>query len=134
VTDYTAALGPVAPPEIGEEQIAQDQPRVRALLVKRYEQLWNWVDDQMEAAREHERPLDPRVAEIGLRVCKDEAALYRLNRAAAALEDEEDPTILAIDRAAMVAEQLTVLESKRQAAKDSADAWKNHHSKEQEAA
>ena len=127
------ALGPVAPPEIGEEQISQDQPRVRALLVQRYEQLWGWVDGCMQAARDLERPLDPRVAEIGLRVCKDEAALYRLGRAAAAVEEEEDPTILAIDRAAMVAEQLTVLESKRQAAQASADAWVQGHRKEPEA-
>jgi len=130
----THELGPAQPPEIGEEQLAQDRARVRALLLTRYEKVWNWVEDQMAYAREFERPLDPRVAEIGIRVCKEEAMLYRLSKVEPPSDNEEDPTILAIDRAAMVAEQLTVLESKRQAAKDSADAWKNHHSKEQEAA
>jgi hypothetical protein len=130
----THELGPAQPPEIGEEQLAQDRARVRALLLTRYEKVWNWVEDQMAYAREFERPLDPRVAEIGIRVCKEEAMLYRLSKVEPPSDNEEDPTILAIDRAAMVAEQLTVLESKRQAAKDSADAWKNQHSKEQEAA
>jgi hypothetical protein len=78
--------------------------------------------------------VDPRILEIGLRVLKDEAVLYRLGRAAPVAEEEEDPTILGIDRAAMVAEQLSVLESKRQAAQASADAWLHGHSQDKQAA
>jgi hypothetical protein len=130
----TYELGPAQPPEIGEEQLVESQPRVRALLVQRYEEIWDRVSVRINEDKEHERPVDPRILEIGLRVLKDEAVLYRLGRAAPVTEEEDDPTILGIDRAAMVAEQLSVLESKRQAAQASADAWHHGHSQDKEAA
>lgn len=126
MTPMTYELGPGAPPEIGEEQLVESQPRVRALLVQRYEEIWNRVAVRIHDDQEQQRPIDPRILEIGLRVLKDEAVLYRLGRSMPAPEDEEDPTITAIDRAAMVAEQLSVLEAKQQAADASAKARHQH--------
>jgi len=98
---------------------------VRALLIQRYEKIWGWVEGCMRSAAELERPLDPRIAEIGLRTCKDEAALYRLSRVLPVLEEEEDPAILGVDRQALVALKLSELEAKYQAAEASAKAHAN---------
>lgn len=106
-------LGPGSIPEIGEEQLAESQPRVRALLVKRYEEIWGRVEVRIQEDRDHDRPLDPRILEIGLRVLKDEAVLYRLGRQAAVVEEEEDPAITGVDRAALVAQQLAELEERQ---------------------
>jgi hypothetical protein len=103
-------------PEIGEEQIQQDQARVRWLLLQRYEAVWSRVEARIEQDRDGIRPIDPRFLEIGMRAAKEVGLLYRLSRVAAALDEEEDATLLGLDRAAMVAEQLRELEAKQDAA------------------
>jgi hypothetical protein len=110
-------LGPGAsPPEIGEEQLQQDQGRVRWLLVQRYEEVWGRVQARIEDDKAEVRPIDPRFLEIGLRAAKEVGLLYRLARPQAATEEEEDPVLAGLDRAAVVAEQLHELEAKQQAA------------------
>lgn len=108
-------------PEIGEDQLLESQPRVRALLVQRYEQVWTVVDGHIQVARELARPPDPRLLEIGLRVLKDEAMLYRLGRQVPVTSDADDEEPVPVDeRVRMVAEQLAEIETKRQAADQAA--------------
>lgn len=119
----TQAIGPgSSAPEIGEEQLQQDQGRVRWLLVQRYEEVWGRVQARIEDDKDSIRPIDPRFLEIGLRAAKEVGLLYRLARAPAALEEEEDVLTQGLDRAALVASQLMELEAKQQAAAASAEA------------
>ncbi len=98
------------PWEITEDDLTQSQSRVRALQIRRYEQIWNVVEDHLAGGRD-----DPRYLEIGIRVLKEEAVIYHLGKLQAPSEDEEDPHILAIDRMALVTKQLEDLEARRQA-------------------
>lgn len=104
------------PPEITEEQLAASQPKVRALTIQRYERLYARVDERVREDEAGERPIDPRFLELGIRILKEEALLYRLGRVAVVAEEEEDPAIAGIDRMDMVLRQLAELEEKKQAA------------------
>jgi hypothetical protein len=108
-------------PEIGEEQIQQDRGRVTWLLLQRYEAVWDRVQVRIEEDRDGTRPLDPRFLEIGMRAAKEIGYLYRLNKPLALVEDEEDPAITGVDRAAVVATQLRELEAKQWAAAQAAE-------------
>lgn len=101
------------PPEITEEQLSDSAPAVRALQIQRYERMYRRVDERLREDETGERPLDPRFLELGIRILKEEASLYRLARTPAAREEEEDPTIQGIDRMDMVLRQLAELEEKR---------------------
>lgn len=104
-------LGPAGPPEIGEAQLIESAPRVRALTIKRYEQIWSIVETEIKEAQELLKPMDPRLLEIGIRVLKEETALYRLGRPPLATEEEEDP-IHAIDPRTQVLAELAELEAR----------------------
>ena len=110
------------PPEINEEQLAASQPRVRALQIQRYERLYGRVDERVQEDERGERPLDPRFLELGIRILKEEASLYRLGRTPMVHEEEEDPTIQGVDRMDMVLRQLATLEQKRADQDDAAKA------------
>jgi hypothetical protein len=106
----TGELSP-DPWEIGEEQILQAQPKVRALQIQRLELIWNLVEARIKEA--DELPIDPRFLEIGLRTLKAEETLYRLTKPAPPSEDEEqDPQALSTERKAMLLRTLEELEQK----------------------
>lgn len=116
--NMTKELG-TEPWSVGEEELIEAAPRVRALQIQRYEDLWKVVQDHIHTHEEAERPIDPRYLEIGVRILKEEAGLYRLNRSIPVSEDAED-TNGAIDRAQLVEAQLQELEA-RAKGKDAVD-------------
>ena len=99
-------------PEITEENLVNDQPRVRALIVTRLEQLWQPVDKQLQMDLEGLRPADPRLLEIGRGLMKDLAGLYRLGRTVVVVDDDGVDDLPVIDRAAMVEEKLSQIEAR----------------------
>ncbi len=116
------AIGPVAPLEITEEQLAESGPRVRALQVQRLEKVWSVVEGHIDEHLDGTRPMDPRMLEIGLRVVKEETALYRLAKPQAASEEEdEDPQQAALDRRALVLMQIEAAEAKLKGEEPAAD-------------
>ena len=61
---------------IGDEQVADSAPLVRALVVQRLEQIWSTCEPHVTGA--HGKP-DPRFVEAGIRVLDRLAKLYRLD-------------------------------------------------------
>jgi hypothetical protein len=59
---------------ITEDDIAASQPQVRALIVERLEAIWAQVEPGL-----HEVEPNVRLLELGVRVCRDLAAHYRLD-------------------------------------------------------
>jgi hypothetical protein len=110
------------PLEVTEEQLQEAQPRVRALQIQRYEEIWDRIKERIDEDKDGSRPIDPRFLELGIRVLKEEAGLYRLGRQAAAVEEEEDPDTLGIDRRNLVEDRLKEIEQKNQDARDRAQA------------
>lgn len=127
----TYELGP-APREISEEQLAEDGPRVRALLIQRLELVWSRVEQRIRDDINGTRPVDPRFLEIGLRALKDEALHYRLGRAPVPVEEEEDPSIQAVDRGALVLDYLSSVESRIRQGQQAAAAWGMGKEKDQD--
>ena len=99
------------PWSVDEEALAEAQPRVRALQIQRYEQLWNVVDGHVQGHLAEDRPVDPRFLEIGIRVLKEEAVLYRLAKSLPPSEEDEDPG-MGIDRVTMALAQLAEVEAR----------------------
>lgn len=95
MTDITSE-----PLSLDDEQLLAAAPRVRALTLQRLELIWK------EAERSLNSEADPRWAEIGLRVLREEARMYRLDKTAVVLEEEEDPFVRGVDRKAAVLDQL----------------------------
>lgn len=112
-------LGPGARmPEITEENLVESQPRVRALLMQRYELMWQVIEARIQDDRDEVRPLDPRLLEIGKGILKEESALYRLGRPAQLVEEDADQELSIVDRRELVASSLDDLAAKRQAQQD----------------
>jgi hypothetical protein len=109
------------PLEVTEEQLQEAQPRVRALQIQRYEEIWNRIKERIDEDKDGVRPIDPRFLELGIRVLKEEAGLYRLGRQAAATEEEEDTTPIG-DRRDLIEDRLREIEAKNQGARDRAQA------------
>lgn len=107
---YSLEPGPKFP-EIGEDELADAAPRVRAQTIGRLEDLYRVVKGQIEGAETGERPLDPRYLEIGIRILKEESLLYRLTKPPAAREDDDDPAHV-FDPAEQVRAQLLELEAR----------------------
>lgn len=61
---------------IGDEQVAESAPLVRALVVQRLEQIWSACEPHVTGAAG--KP-DPRFIEAGIRVIDRLARLYRLD-------------------------------------------------------
>lgn len=101
--------------EITEEDLAQAQPKVRALAIQRLEEYHSYVKKRVDEADAGMVAHDPRWVEIGIRILKEEAGLYRLAKPAPALEEEEDPEIVGVNRLALINAQLDELEAKKQA-------------------
>lgn len=108
-----SALGAVGPLRITDEDIAESGPAVRALLVARLEQLWKPVEMRLDMEKDGSMPMDPRMMEIGVRICKELAGHYRLARPPLATP-EEDTDLLGpgVDRAALVEQKLSEIEAR----------------------
>lgn len=125
-------IGPV-PLEITEEQLQQDVPRVRALHIQRLELVWARIEKRIQDDIDGTRPIDPRYLEIGLRALKDEAQHYRMFRPPAPVEEEEeDPSITAVDRGALVLTYLESVEARIKQGQAAAAAWGAGRAKEQD--
>jgi hypothetical protein len=71
---------------IGDEQIHESAPLVRALVVQRLEQIWSICEPHVTG--ESGKP-DPRWAEAGIRVLDRLARLYRLDSPAPGAEQSD---------------------------------------------
>lgn len=99
--------------QITEEDVQESAPRVRALLIARYEALWQPVRVRLDQDAGGEVPIDPRLLELGLRINKEIGLLYRLYRApAASAEEEPEPLGAGVDRAAAIEAGLQELEQR----------------------
>jgi hypothetical protein len=105
----------LGPPQITEEDLASSGPGVRALVISRLEAMWEPIRLRLHADKEEGMPLDPRLLEIGIRICKELAMHYRLYRPPATKPDDEEEVLGAgVDRAALIEGQLTELEQRHQ--------------------
>lgn len=105
-------------PEISEEQLDESKAAVRYQQIMRYEKMYRIVDSRLDddqADGDQFRPLDPRFLELGIRILKEEAALYRLGKPTTTVEEDDDPSLAGVDRGAVVLAQLEDLEAKRRA-------------------
>jgi hypothetical protein len=118
----TYELGP-APREISEDQLVEDGPRVRALIVQRLELVWARCEQRIRDDMNGTRPIDPRFLEIALRAEKDLALHYRLSRVPAPVEEEDDPALQAVDRGALVLDFLEGVEARIRQGQAAAAAW-----------
>ncbi len=105
---------------IGEDELYEAAPRVRALIVSRYEELYANVKDYLTDVRESGRPADPRYLEIGTRILKEISYQYRLGQPPRQGEDDEDPNS-GMDRGALVLAQFDEIEAKLRAAREGVD-------------
>lgn len=96
---------------ISEDDLARSQPTVRAQTVARLEQLWTLAQEQVEHAQDSGRPVDPRWAELGLRVLRTEAEMYRLAKPPVAIEDDAEP-YGGVDPAQVVQQALTEIRAR----------------------
>lgn len=103
----------VGPLQITDDDIDEARPRVRALLIARFEALWQPVRVRLSQDSDGQIPIDPRLLEIGIRINKELGLLYRMYRPPAPrAEDDEEEGAGIIDRAAEVDRQLLELENK----------------------
>lgn len=101
-------------PEITEEQLLAAQPAVRYQVLMYLDSMYQRVDERIREDADGTRPMDPRFLELGIRIVKEMALHYRLNRPAPLQEeDADDPSITGIDRKALIMEQLQILEAKQ---------------------
>lgn len=77
---------------LGEDQLADNAPYVRALLVQRLEQIWSVCEPHVTGSV---KP-DPRFVEAGIRVLDRLARVFRLDQPASGGVDpgEVDPAVL----------------------------------------
>src|ERR1041384_1572781 len=97
------------PRQIGEEDLAEAAPRVRALVLERLEQIWSTVAPHVDGtiAAEDGRS-DPRFVEAGIRVLDRLSKLYRLDAPMA----QEKSTGVVIDSRVLVEGKLAEIEAR----------------------
>ena len=88
------------PRQVGEEEIAEAAPKVRALVLERLEMIWSQVEPHLQ--REPDEKPDVRFLEAGIRVLDRLSRLYRLDSPAAQSEKE----VSVVDSRALVLSQL----------------------------
>lgn len=93
--------------EIDDEKILESQGRVRFMQLQRMELIWRQVEEHLDP----EKGVDPRWAEIGVRLLDRYARLYRLDKPTTRDEDEDDLGS-GVDRAKLVLQQLKEIEDK----------------------
>jgi hypothetical protein len=86
------------PAGIGEEQISDRAPLVRALVVQRLEMIWRTCEPHIQGTLAIGGRPDPRFVEAGIRVLDRLMRLYRLDTPQAAeeasVESSEAPLVL----------------------------------------
>ena len=112
VPGQAGGLDAVGMPQITETDLVASAPRVRALMVARLEALWAPVNARLQLDGGGEQPIDPRLLEIGLRIVKEEALIYRLGRVPSTVEEEDGDPAPGVDRAAMIDAKLQEIENK----------------------
>lgn len=112
-------IGPGRMPEITEENLVESQARMRAELLRRYELMWVVIEGRVEDDRNEVRPIDPRLLEIGKGILKEEAALFRLSKPPATVEEDPEDALSGVDRRAIIAASLDELAAKRAAQQES---------------
>jgi hypothetical protein len=87
---------------LGEDQLSDQAPFVRALLVQRLEQIWSVCEPHVTG----ELKPDPRFVEAGIRVLDRLARVFRLDQPVSGAQDkgEQDPEILRAAARAQVLE------------------------------
>ena len=94
---------------ITEEDLAQAQPEIRAIVHDRLEDVWAFCAPHLTG--DVDKP-DPRMAELALRTLRELGSLYRLGQAQAAAVAESGATPREI-ALAKIAEDMLSLEAKR---------------------
>lgn len=101
---------------IGDEQITQSQPLVRALAVQRLEKIWRacepMINPPVDDTGEFVYKPDPRFIEAGMRCVRDLALLYRLHAPTAVMSEPDDGS--RVDQRELVRAQLAELEARSQ--------------------
>ncbi len=87
---------------LGEDQLSEQGPFVRALLVQRLEQIWSVCEPHVTG----EVKPDPRFVEAGIRVLDRLAKVFRLDHPVAGGQDEglQDPEVLRVAARAQILE------------------------------
>lgn len=92
---------------ITDENVAQDVPFIRALVVQRLEQIWRACDPHIQVQRNPETGLimrpDPRFIEAGLRCLDKLSLLYRLTAPQMVSTDQYQDTRAGIEESARLA-------------------------------
>ena len=102
---------------IGDEQITESQPLVRALAVQRLEKIWRacepMINPPVDDLGEFLYKPDPRFIEAGMRCVRDLALLYRLHAPTASMSEPDPGT--RVDARELVRAQLVELEARTSA-------------------
>jgi hypothetical protein len=109
-------LSPAGMPQITDDHIVADGPRVRALVIHRYELLWQACAPHLDAAgmaERGERP-DPRMVQIGFTVTRELARQYRLDKASVPIDEDSVEGADEARTRAMVTAALDELEAARE--------------------
>lgn len=101
---------------IGDEQITESQPLVRALAVQRLEMIWRACEPMINPPVGEDggflyKP-DPRFVEAGMRCVRDLAMLYRLHAPTATMSEPDGGS--RVDQRELVRAQLAELEARTQ--------------------
>lgn len=99
---------------IGDEQITESQPLVRALAVQRLEMIWRACEPMIHPPITEDggfmyKP-DPRFVEAGMRCVRDLAQLYRLHAPTTSMSEPD--AISRVDQRELVRAQLAELEAR----------------------
>jgi hypothetical protein len=89
---------------IGDEQVAESAPMVRALVVSRLEMIWRACEPHIlppppETEFDIPRKPDPRFVEAGIRVNDRLIALYGLLKTSPSLDKGEETTTVEVEQA-----------------------------------
>jgi hypothetical protein len=83
-------LSPAGMPQITDDHVIADGPRVRALVIHRLEMVWKACAPHLDAegmAERGERP-DPRMVQIAFNTCRELTDQYRLKKPSVPTDDE----------------------------------------------
>lgn len=82
------SMNPAPPPELSEDGVAAASSLVRAETVRRLETLYELTQTQIHLAEEVGRPVDPRWAELAVRILRETAGIFRLHKPVVVVEEE----------------------------------------------
>lgn len=83
------AMNPAPAPELSEDGLVTAAPMVRAETVRRLETLYELTQTQIHLAEEVGRPVDPRWAELAVRILRETASIFRLHKQVVVVTEDE---------------------------------------------